>query len=315
MICLLHFLKNGVISVNIFITGASGYIGGALARRMVALGHRVTGLTRSDAGRTRLQSIGASFAFGSLDDEPLLVEEARRADTVIHAADADHDHAASIVSLLRGLKDRKATLIHTSGTGMYADAAAGEPSEKVFEETDKPDLTPHKMGRWNGEQKILAASGGDLRTLVIRPSMAYGYGRSIQVPLLIDIARHSGIGRYLGRGDNRWSNVHLDDLVDLYVLALEKAPTGSLYNVASGEATIRDIAGSISRMLGFGGRTRTMTVEEGVAFKGRDFWWIDLASNSRVSGMKARRELGWTPSRPSIVHDIENGSYALAKTE
>jgi nucleoside-diphosphate-sugar epimerase len=302
--------SHGEATLDFFITGATGYIGGALSRRLAGLGYRVSGLTRSRAGKQQLEAWGVEPVLGDLDDADLLADVALEARTVIHAADADH--LESIGSLLRGLQGREASFIHTSGTGMYADAAAGEPSDRTFEETDEPALTPHKLRRWEGEQQVLTASGERLRTVVIRPSMAYGLGKSIQVPLLIDIARNSQAGRYLGRGLNRWSNVQIDDLVDLYLLAIEKAPHGALYNVASGEASIKELAESISRMLGFEGRTATMTVEEGVSFRGRDFWWIDLASNSRVSGLKARRDLDWTPFRPSILHDIEFGSYASA---
>jgi nucleoside-diphosphate-sugar epimerase len=296
--------------MRIFVTGATGYIGNAVAKGLLKAGHEVRGLSRSAAGSARLAEEGISPVTGTLDDQELLREEAGAADMVVQAADADHP--LSIAALLSGVSGRKATYIHTSGTGIYADAANGEASAEIFEENDVPSLTEHKAGRWNSEQAVLGASGGDTRTIVVRPSMAYGLGRSIQIPLIIDVSKASGAGRYLGRGENRWSNVQLDDLVDFYLLAAEKAPAGSLYNVASGEESIRSIAEAASRMLGFGGETRSMSIEEGVAFRGFDFWWIDLASNSRVTAAKARRELGWSPHRPSVLHDIEFGSYAKA---
>ncbi|WP_342237868.1 NAD-dependent epimerase/dehydratase family protein [Inquilinus sp. OTU3971] len=294
--------------MRVFVTGATGYIGHAVAAGFVRSGHTVHGLVRSEAGRETLLAAGAQPIMGTLDDADLLRDEARAADIVVQAADADHPR--SISALLDGVRGRKAVFMHTSGTGIYADAADGEPSSSVNDETVVPDLTDHKIGRWNSERAVLEAAQGDTRTIVIRPSMAYGGGRSIQIPLIIDISKATGAGRYLGRGENRWSNVHIDDLADLYLLAAEKAPSGSLYNVASGEEGIRTIAQSVSRMLGFGGRTQSMTVAEGVAFRGFDFWWIDLASNSRVISTKARNELGWAPSRPGILHDIEFGSYA-----
>lgn len=296
--------------MKIFVTGATGYIGNAVANGFLRAGHQVRGLSRSEAGRAKLVDDGIVPIVGTLNDRDLLTEEAKAADIVIQAADADHP--TSIAALLSGVEGRKATYIHTSGTGIYADAANGNPSSDVFSETDIPELTEHKVGRWQSEQTVLNASGADTRTIVIRPSMAYGLGRSIQIPLIIDVSKATGVGRYLGRGENRWSNVQLDDLVDFYLLAAEKAPAKSLYNAASGEESIRSIAEAASRMLGFGGETRSMSVEEGVGFRGFDFWWIDLASNSRVTAAKARRELGWSPHRPGVLHDIEFGSYARA---
>ncbi len=296
--------------MKIFLTGATGYIGNAVALGFVKEGHDVSGLVRSDAGKPRLESQGITPISGTLDDVELLAAEAAKADLVVQASDADHP--ASIEALLDGVAGRDATYIHTSGTGIYADGAEGKPSDAVYSERDTPDLTEHKQGRWDSEQAVLAKSAGKTRTIVVRPSMAFGLGRSIQVPLLIDVAKHTGTGRYLGEGLNRWSNVQIDDLVDFYLLAATKAEGGSVYNVASGEETIKSIAESTSRMLGYHGETATMTVEEGVAFKGFDFWWEDLASNSRVTSQKARSELGWAPNRPGILHDIEFGSYASA---
>jgi nucleoside-diphosphate-sugar epimerase len=294
--------------MKVFVSGGTGYIGNAVALGFATAGHHVRALTRSEAGAERLTSQGLTPVLGNLDSADVLEGEARMADIVVQAADADHP--GSIAALLRGIEGRKATYLHTSGTGIYADAAAGEPSSSVFSEADFPELTEHKIGRWKSEQAVLAASSGQTRTVVIRPSMAYGLGKSIQVPLLIDVSKATGAGRFLGRGLNRWSNVQIDDLVDLYLLAAEKAPAAAIYNIASGEESIKSIAESISRMLGFHGETRSMTVDEGVAFRGFDFWWIDLASNSRVTANKARTELGWAPHRPGLLHDIEFGSYA-----
>jgi nucleoside-diphosphate-sugar epimerase len=149
------------------------------------------------------------------------------------------------------------------------------------------------------------------------PSLIYGAGRglnarSIQVPWLIALAKKHGVPRHIGRGENLWSNVHIDDLVDLYLLALAKAPAGAFYYVENGESSMREACQAIGRMLGLGERTEPMTVEEAIAEWGEGAAKYTMGSNSRVRAVRARRELGWAPHRPSLLEDIEHGSYQEA---
>jgi nucleoside-diphosphate-sugar epimerase len=150
--------------------------------------------------------------------------------------------------------------------------------------------------------------------MVICPSLIYGAGRgvnarSIQVPWLIDLARKHGVPKHIGRGENIWSNVHVDDLVDLYLLALDRAPAGAFYYVENGESSMRAACQAIGRMLGLGERTEAMTLEEAAAEWGEGAASYTMGSNSRVRAVRARRELGWAPHRPSLLEDIERGSY------
>ena len=152
---------------------------------------------------------------------------------------------------------------------------------------------------------------------MICPSLIYGAGRgvnagSIQIPWLIALAKEHGVPRHIGRGENRWSNVHVDDLVDLYLLALERAPAGAFYYVENGENSMREACRAIGRMLGLGERTEPMTREQAAAAWGEAAADYTMGSNSRVRAVRARRELGWTPHRPSLLEDIEHGSYQAA---
>ena len=132
------------------------------------------------------------------------------------------------------------------------------------------------------------------------------------MPWLIALAKKHGVPKHIGRGDNVWSNVHIDDLVDLYLLALDKAPPGAFYYVENGENSMREVCRAIGRMLGLGERTEPMTLEEAAAEWGEGAASYTMGSNSRVRALRARRELGWTPHRPSLLEDIERGSYKEA---
>ncbi len=145
--------------------------------------------------------------------------------------------------------------------------------------------------------------------------LSYGRGRglnphSIQVPWLIALAKKYGVAKHIGSGENRWSNVHIDDLVMLYALALEKAPSGAFYFAENGENSMREMCEAISRMLGFGGRTQPMSVEDAAAEWGEGPANDTMGSNSRVRAKRARSELGWRPGAQSLIEEIERGTYA-----
>jgi nucleoside-diphosphate-sugar epimerase len=133
------------------------------------------------------------------------------------------------------------------------------------------------------------------------------------VPWLIRLAKKHGVPKHIGRGENIWSNVHIDDLVDLYLRALERAPPGAFYYAANGENSTREACQAIGRMLGLGERTEPMTLEEAAAEWGEGAASYTMGSNSRVRAVRARRELGWQPHRAPLLEDIEHGSYQEAQ--
>ncbi|MPY91345.1 MAG: NAD-dependent epimerase/dehydratase family protein [Luteitalea sp.] len=294
--------------MNIFVTGASGYIGGAVARRLVAAGHQVTGLVRSSERAEKLRQARIVPILGSLDDDAALGDAARAADAVIDAADADHTGA--VEALTQALAGSGKPFIHTSGSSIVGDRAAGEPSERVYAEDTPLTPVPEKEARIAIDRCVIDAASQNIRAIVIVPTMIYGNGSSIQVPALIEQSIQAKAGVHVGRGLNRWSNVHIDDLADVYLLALDKASPGETFYVGASEATLRDIAAAISRMLGFDGRTVSWTLEEAVRVWGVELGELALGNNSRVSSEKARRVLGWQPRREDILADIERGSYA-----
>ena len=163
------------------------------------------------------------------------------------------------------------------------------------------------------DQVVFDCAKQNVRAVVVRPTMIYGGGKGVrtesaQVPALIDNAKKEGIGLHIGRGENLWANVHIDDVVELYILALEKAPAGALYYAENGEETLKNVAASISRMLGFGGKTRAWSPQDAEAALGPKAH-SSFASNSRVRGKRSRAELGWKPRGAPVLEEIERGHY------
>ncbi len=292
--------------MTVLVTGATGYIGQAVCTRLRIAGHTVHGLVRSDAGASALEARGVVPILGSLDDIDTLTEAATTADSVIDTASADH--ADSTYAFLEALAGTQKTYVRTSGTGVYTDLAHGSLNEQVFDEETEHRPADVVSTRYATDTTVRAASAAGVRTVVIRPSMIYGEGASEQLPLLIRHAISSGRSLYVGAGDNRWANVYLADLAEVYLLALEKAPPGSAYNVAAGEARMGDIATAIATLVGLGSAESCTTRSAYAAFGQR---WVDVAlsSNSRVDSSRARSELGWDPRGPDLMQELTTGSY------
>ena len=293
--------------MRIFVTGASGYIGGSVAAALRGAGHRIVGLYRSPQKAQQAQALGIEAATGTLDDGALLARLAREADAVIHAADADH--RAAVESILDALAGSGKPFIHTSGSSIVGDQAWGEPSAKIYADETPFTPGPGRAARVAVNQRVLAAAGEGVRVAVVSPSLIYGPGRgahreSVQVPRLVALARKSGVARHVGRGENLWSNVHIDDLVDLYLRVLQNAPAGASYYAANGETSMRLLCEAISRALGWDGRTQPMSKDEAIAEFGAGPAAYSYGSNSRVRATRARRELGWSPQHDALLATI-----------
>jgi len=290
---------------RIFITGATGFIGGSTARRLVAAGADVRGLTRSTDRATTLETIGVQPVVGQLSDATLLAREAGAADAVINAADADDRQA--VETLLQALAGTGKALIHTSGSSIVADEAGGEPGDAVY--TDIPEHpVPGKAARVAIDRRVLAAAAANIRTVVVCPTMIYGLGRgpttqSQQIPALLRHARDSGISHHVGRGLNRWSHVHIDDVAELYLLALQNAAPASFFYAENGEATLLEIARDIARHLDVAG-PESLSVEAASRVWAPAAVRYGFGSNSRVRADRARQDLGWSPKNSSIFHDL-----------
>lgn len=290
--------------MNIFVTGAAGYIGGSVALRLVASGHRVRGLVRTSANAGLLAQSGIEPVVGTLDDADVLTCEARRCDGVINAASADH--TVAVRALVTGLEGSSKPLLHTSGSSVIGDDARGNrSSERIFDEATPLVVSPAKQPRRDLDLMVLAAAERGIRSAVVCPSNIYGVGRglnpnSVQIPFLVANAREKGIVQLVGAGLNVWSNVHIDDVVELYLLALAKAPAGAFYFAENGESSFRDMGEAIAMRLGLAG-VEALPPEVAAERWGEAKAYFSLGSNSRVRARRARRELGWSPRHSSVI--------------
>ena len=300
--------------MRVFITGATGYIGGSVAAKLLQGGHSVLGLVRTEDKAAQLKQRGIEPLIGTLADFKTIAHAATQSDAVINTASADDSFA--VEAIIQGLAGSGKPFIHTSGTSVVSDRAGGEYSDATFNEDTPFEPLPERMLRVAIDRAVLIGARKNIRSVVIRPSLIYGRGHglnpnSVQVPNLVALAKKHGVARHVGRGLNVWSHVHLDDLVDLYLLALEHAPAGSLFFAENGEAQWKSLASAIGRLIGFGGETRDWPIDEAV----RE-WGVNAitsyGSNSRVSALKARRMLGWAPKGPALLDDVEHGSYREA---
>lgn len=295
--------------MKVFITGAAGYIGGSVAARLLQEGYTVRGLVRTQEQAERVKQLGIEPVVGTLEDQTILAHEAQQADAVINAASSDH--RTSVEAMLDALAGSGKPFIHTSGSSVVGDDARGEwKSDKVYAEDTPVTVVPEKAARASLDQLIRDAAQRGVRSVILCNTMIYGNGlgasaNSVQIPPLVAQAQKSGIARYVGQGVNVWSNVHIKDVVELYLLALKNAPVGSFYFVENGEASYADIVSAIAKRLKLG-EPQSWPVEEAIKEWGFGHAVYSFGSNSRVTAALARKELAWKPTHTSVFDWITN---------
>lgn len=292
--------------MNVFVTGAAGFIGGSIATGLVRAGHHVTGLVRNPEQASELSALGILPVIGTLEDSALLTAQARAADAVINAASSDHRGAAE--ALIEGLKGSNKVLLHTSGSSIVGDASGGRSSEDIYYENNLPPPTVDKAARVAIDNLILDAAKQGVNSAVICNTLIYGHSLgvkrdSVQLPRLLKQARKSGVVRHVGLGQNIWSNVHIEDVVELYKLALTRNQPGTFYFVESGEAAFVDMTTAMAQVLNLG-EPQDWPLADAEAEWGYEMANYGLGSNSRVRGENARELLGWAPKRTSVVEWI-----------
>ncbi len=293
--------------MKVFVTGAGGYIGGSVAAALIKRGHQVRGLTRSAAGAEQLKSYGIEPVMGELDDSRLLMQEASMADMVINTANADHRGA--VEALISGLSQSGKRLIHTSGTSIVGDDARGDfCSEVISTEETSLAIDPRKQARRDIDLMVMDAARKNVHSTVIIPSLIYGHGtginkQSIQVPFLVRNAFEVGSVQIVGKGLNIWSNIHIDDLVNLYIAAAEQAPAGAFYFAENGEASFSDVAQAISRRFSIP-HVEHLNADVAVKRWGAARALFTFGSNSRVRSVRAKKELNWRPVHGSVQNWI-----------
>ena len=278
---------------------------------MLPAGHQVTGLVRTIEKADAVRARGIEPLLGTLDDAERLAQAAQAADIVVNAANADH-HGA-VATLLGALAGSGKLFIHTSGSSIVGKRTRGHRSDAIFDESTPIAPSAARAARVALNNLILAYRDRGCRPVIICPSLIYGLGlgvepHSMQVPLLIRLARKRGCAAYVGPGENIWSNVHIDDLVRLYALAIDKAPAGAFFFAENGENSMREVCEAINRMLGYKAAPSAMSMDEAASEWGEGVAEDTMASNSRVRAVRAR-QLGWTPKAQSLIEEIEHGCY------
>ena len=289
--------------MRVFVTGATGYIGAAVVEALRGAGHEVIGLARSEEAAGALEAAGGFALRGSLADADALARGAREADAVIHAGatgkpDQGEVDTAAVRAMLDALEGSEKPFIYTSGIWVL-----GATGDRVADE-DAP-LDPAGIVAWRAavERAVLDAAGRGIRPVVLRPGVVYGRGGGTP-RMFVSAGRKKGVVRYVGDGSQRWPLVHVDDLADLYLLALG-APAGTVLNAAGPSLAARDVAEAAAAATG--ARTEAWPIEEARAAFGP---FADaLALDQQVSAERARA-LGWNPSRPSVLEELRAGSYA-----
>ena len=285
--------------MRVFVTGASGFVGSAIVADLVAAGHSVLGLARTDAGAAGVAALGADVHRGSLEDLDSLRKGAAGADGVIHTAFI-HDFSKfkenceidgrAIEALGAELAGSGRTLIVTSGIALLSPG-------QVSTERSRP--SPHAHVPRVSEQAGEAAKARGVRAMAIRlPPSVHGDGDHGFVPLLINLAREKGVSAYIGEGLNRWPAVHRLDAARLYRLALEKGSSDARYHAIGDEGVpFRDIAAVIGKRLNI--PVVAKSPEEAAAHFGwfAGFAGIDCPSTASIT----RDELGWRPTGPGLL--------------
>ncbi len=295
------------MSLKVFVVGASGYIGGAVAALLAENEYTVKGLTRSKDKAAEMKKQGIEPVVGEMSDAALLTKHAQEADIVVNAADSDD--AETVKTLIKALEGTDKVLIHTSGSSIVSDQANGEPSDKVFKEDAKFTPEAEKKARVAIDNEVLAAGKQGIRSVVICPCLIYGESKGVnsesqQVPALIKQAIESGVVRCVGRGENTWSTIHIQDLAQLYMAVIKAAPEGGTFFFAeSGETTFKQIAEKIREALKIKAAVEEWPIAEASKKWGKGMAVFALGSNSRIRGERARK-LGWLPTQESVIDDI-----------
>jgi nucleoside-diphosphate-sugar epimerase len=309
--------------MKIFLTGATGYIGSAVTDKLLEKGHQVVGLARSSTAGNELKIKGADVVLGDLDDAALLSDIAGKVDGVIHAGFKQSKNGflasminerKSVAALLDSIKNTGKPFVYTSGTGMLGDTGTIVYDEKVLSRFVKGRHTVDDNGevdqaaaeRMKTESDVLGATG--VRGIVLRSPNVYGRsnGQALITHIIKASKKISAVPYANFSSNHLWSFVHVDDLADLYVLALEKSGPGELF-YAGAEKGLKTkyLAEALSIGLGYKGKTAELDIDELTRLFEQplmaDFWtW-----NNQSSGAKAERILGWKPKHINMLKEIE----------
>jgi nucleoside-diphosphate-sugar epimerase len=299
--------------MKVFVTGASGHIGSLVTAELIAAGHRVVGLARSDAGAARIASLGAEPLVGTIDQPGPLAEAAGAADGVVHLA-FKHDFSdfmaaiqtdRTVIDAIADALDGSGKPFHVaSGTMMLAAVQAGRIGTEDM--VGDPESSPNPRAATESVVLGLAQRGIASAALRFSPSVHGPTDLHGFIPTLIAKARENGFAGYVGDGENRWPAVHNLDTAHLIRLGLEQAPAGvALHAVGDEGIPFRQIAEAIGR--GAGVPTRSLSPEEAAERIG--FIGAFMGVDNPTSSVATQELLGWAPTHPGLIADLDEGFY------
>ncbi len=301
--------------MHVFITGGSGFVGSGVVRELLAAQHTVTGLARTPESAAKLTAAGVTPRTGDLTDLAGLRAAAAEADAVVHCG-FSHDfskHVEAIEMDRRAIESIVDGLAASGGPKVFVATfgTAGCPPGRVATEADVAtgDLSPRGLT----ERIVLAAVDRGVRPAVLRlPPSVHGPRDKGFVPMLMDLARKTGVSAFLAAGDNRWPAVHRDDAAALYRLAVEKladgsVPPGSRFHAIGDEGIpFREIAAAIADQLGLGPAQPRDAAHFG--------WFARFAAiDNPTSAAVTERQTGWKPTRPGLLADVRSPAYGPAR--
>jgi len=290
--------------MRVFVTGATGFIGSQIVPELLKAGHRVLGLTRSDAGARSLVAAGAEAHRGNVEDLESLRTGAAKSDGVIHTA-FNHDFSKfvqncendrlAIEAMGEALAGSNRPLLITSGTGMGS-VTQGQLATEDFFNPNAPN--PRKASEIAG----IAVAERGVNVSVVRLPQVHDPVKQGLITYLVQIAREKGVSAYLGDGLNRWPAAHVLDVARLYRLALEKGAPGSRYHAVAEEGiSVREMAAVIGR------RLKVPAVSIAPDQAAAHFGWLGMFADHDMPASSAltRERLGWHPTGPGLIADLE----------
>ena len=290
-------------NMNALIIGATGYVGTAIDEALSSRGHVTSGIARSEAARAKLEARGTTVVRADASQPQSLEAPVKQADAVVYAVAVTDADPAGVDS--RALRAIRKALAGTEKTFVYLSSAwvYGETGDEPATERSRPKPPPLVMRRLEIEKAALDMTQLGVRALVVRPGIVFGRGNGIPA-MFVQSARERGAATIVGDGVNRWATIGVRDLGELVALAVERGRPGRPYNaVDDGRFTQGEIARAASRGAGALGKT-THAPEELMGSFGQC-----LALDQAISAELARTDLGWAPHDPSIVEELEYGSY------